>query len=187
MKKLYLITSNPWKVESFTAILKQYNLPVEIEMLSAEYVEDKELWTTQWVVLTWAKACAEKYNVPVIVQDTGIFVKALNWFPWVNTKFAIKTIGNEGIVKLLEWIEDRSCVRDFALGYCEPWKDPVVFSGTVSWSISTELLGDNGFGFDPIFIPDGYETTFAQDTAVRDSLSPFNNTIQELVAHVTEW
>lgn len=92
MKTLYLVTSNPWKVESFSNILKKHDLPVSIEMLNGEYVENKDLGTTEGVVLDGAKMCAEKYQKPVLVQDTGLFIEALNWFPGVNTKFFLDRI-----------------------------------------------------------------------------------------------
>ncbi len=184
-KTIYLITSNPWKVESFNNILAQYNLPISIEMLNAEYTENKDLWTTQWVVLDGAKVCAEKYQKPVLVQDSGLFINALNGFPWVNTKFALNRIGNQWIIKLMQWAEDRSCSWNFSLGYCEPGQNPISFDEELLGIVSNTELWSDWFGFDPIFIPQWYDLTFAQDTQIRDQLSPFHNTLKSLINFIS--
>lgn len=174
-----LVTSNPWKVASFQAILSTLDLPFQIVMLDWEYVEDKTLGTTEWVVLAGAKACAERYWRPVLVQDTGLFIDALKGFPGINTKYAMQTIGNEWIIKLMEWGEDRSCSWIFSLGFCTPWSEPVAFSWTLPWTVSDSVRGDQGFWFDPIFIPPGHLKTFSEDISYRDSVSPFTQTVQE--------
>lgn len=185
MKTIHLITSNQWKVESFSNILKKYDLPITIEMLNAEYVENKDQETTEWVVLDWAKVCAEKYNTSVLVQDTGLFIESLNGFPGVNTKFCLKRIGNDWLIKLMDWIENRDCSWIFSLWYCELGKEPVAFNWIVKWSIALRETWSDWFWFDPIFIPSWYEKTFAEDTDVRDLLSPFNTTIKELVNYLS--
>ena len=177
MHTLYLITSNPGKVQSFSTILKQIKSPFTIEMLNAEYIENKEENSTRRVVLDGAKICAERYQKPVLVQDTWLFVDSLKWFPWVNTKFCIKTVWLEGILKLLEWNSNRAATRQFSLGCCMPWWDPVAFEWEVRWTISQTLRWNQGFGFDPIFIPDWYHQTFSENIELRDTLSPFNNTV----------
>ncbi len=77
MTKVYFVTSNQGKVDSIKNILKEVNLGLEIEMLPAEYPEDKEEGTTSHVALMGAKYCAEKFQKPVLVTDAGIFIKAL--------------------------------------------------------------------------------------------------------------
>ncbi len=181
---IYLITSNPWKVASFTAILEKYEIGIPIEMLNEEYPENKDEGTTERVVLDGAKYCAQKFNKKVIVQDTWLFIPSLHGFPWVNTKFAIQTIGNEGIIKLLEWGKDRAAQRIFSLWYCEPSQDPIARTWHVDGTVADALRWEKWFGFDPIFIPDGYTATFGEDPELRDMLSPFRETIYQLVEYL---
>lgn len=183
MKKIYLVTSNPGKVESFRNILQKMNLDFEVEMLNAEYPEDKSDETTQGVALMSAKYCAEKYEKPVLTTDVGIFIKALNGFPGVNTKFTLKRIGNEGILKLMEGKDDREVDWILSLGYCEPRKKAREFTAITKGRISEAQKGEKGFGFDPIFIPKGYDKTFAEDIELRDAVSPFN----EAIKNFAEW
>ena len=181
MKTVYLITSNPWKVASFSRILSEKNLDIHIEMLNEEYPENKELWTTEWVVLDGARYCTDKFQKPVLVQDTWLFIDSLNGFPWVNTKFVLNKIWNEWLLKLMHWIEKRTCQRVFSLWFCQPAKEPVSFTGIVNGTIASSLRGNQWFGFDPLFIPDWHEETFGENTDLRDSVSPFNETIEQFV------
>ncbi|TDA32431.1 MAG: non-canonical purine NTP pyrophosphatase, partial [Hadesarchaea archaeon] len=73
------------------------------------------------------------------------------------------TIGNRGVLKLLEGVGDRRAVFRSAVGYCGRDGRPLVFEGRVEGRISLEERGTGGFGFDPIFIPDeGDGRTFAE-------------------------
>ena len=181
MKTIYLVTSNPGKVESLNNILKEINGDFRIEILRAEYPEDKSEGTTQRVVLSGAKWCAKKYNKPVLVTDAGIFIKALNGFPGVNTKFTLSRIGNEGILKLMEDKENREVEWILSLGYCEPGGEPVEFTSSIRGSISKTIRGNKGFGFDPIFIPEGYNVTFGENPELRDSIGPFRDLILKFI------
>jgi len=177
MNKIYLVTSNPGKVEAAKNTLKELSLDLDIKMLEGEYPEDKSDDTTQKVALSGAKYCAEKYKKPVLVTDVGIYITALNGFPGVNTKFALERIGNEGLLKLLQDEEDRGVEWILSLGYCEPQGEPIEFTASVKGTIAGNIKGDKGFGFDPIFIAEGYDITLGENPEVRDAISPFRTTI----------
>jgi XTP/dITP diphosphohydrolase len=183
MNKIYLVTSNLGKVESFNTILQRMNFDFQIEMFNEEYPEDKSDETTQGVALAGAKHCAQKYNKPVLTTDVGLFIKALNGFPGVNTKFSFNRIGNEGIIKLLEGEEDRRVDWILSIGYCERNGEPVEFTATTKGTIPEAPRGDKGFGFDSIFIPEGYSATLAEDLEARDRISPFDKAIRKFA----EW
>jgi XTP/dITP diphosphohydrolase len=184
MKTIYLVTWNPWKVESFNNILKNKNLNIKIEMLSWDYPEIKEDGTTSQVVLEWAKFCSDKYMKNVIVQDTGLFIEELNGFPWVNTKFSLQTIWNKWILKLMDWVNNRKAKWIFSLWYCEVWWQAKEFTWILEWKISNECRWNLWFWFDEIFIPDWYNETFWENPKLRDKLSPFNQTIDELIEYL---
>ena len=183
MKKIYLITWNPWKVESFKKILKNKNYyDTDIEIYNWDYPEIKDEWTTKQVVLEWAKYCSDKYNKNVIVQDTGLFINSLNWFPWVNTKFCLEKIWNKWILKLMDWIKNRQADWIFSIWYCRVWWDPIEFTWILKGNISEECKWNLWFWFDEIFIPKWYDLTFWENIEIRDKLSPFNSTIDQLVS-----
>lgn len=182
MKNIYLVTWNPWKVESFNKILKSKNFnDINIEILNWDYPEIKDQWTTRQVVLEWAKYCSGKFNRNVIVQDTWLFIEELNWFPWVNTKFTLQRIWNEWILKLMQDKKNRNAEWFFSLWYCEIWWESIEFTWILKWKISDKCKWNPWFWFDEIFIPEWYLCTFWEKPELRDKLSPFNLTIDELI------
>ena len=96
---------------------------------------------------------------PVIVEDDGLFIKALNGFPGTYSSFVFKTIGNDGILKLLN--TQRRAQFNSIIAYCDKKKRVLMFEGHISGKISKKPHGKK-WGFDPIFIPDGKKKTFAQ-------------------------
>ncbi len=183
METIYLITSNPGKVESINNTLDGMNLDLKIEMLNAEYPEDKEEGTTRGVVLAGAKWCAEKYKKPVMVTDVGLFIKKLKGFPGINTKFALERIGNRGILKLMEEKTDRQADWILSIGYCRPGGNPVEFTALRKGRITESERGDRGFGFDSIFVLDSYSETFGENPTIRDSRGPF----KEVIIKFADW
>lgn len=189
MDTIYLVTSNPGKIKSFNNILKTLKLNLEtsgalaiaIKILKKEYPEDKSLGSTGEIAKAGARYCAEKYRKKVLVNDAGLFIDALGGFPGINSKVALESIGNEGILKKMEDKKDRKASWVFSLGYCEPGKEPVEFTKSLRGEITKEIRGKDGFGFDAIFIPNGYFKTFGEKPSLRDKLSPFNETLKEFV------
>lgn len=108
-----------------------------------------------------ARYVYEKLKKPVIVEDSGFFVKALKGFPGTYSKFVYETIGNKGILKLLEDVDDREAYFKSVIGYCDEF-GVKLFIGKVDGKVSIEERGTEGFGYDPIFIPKGYNKTFAE-------------------------
>ncbi|RLE72114.1 MAG: non-canonical purine NTP pyrophosphatase, RdgB/HAM1 family, partial [Thermoprotei archaeon] len=99
---------------------------------------------------------------PFFVEDAGLFVEALNGFPGPYSSYIYKTIGCEGILKLLEGVDNRKAYFLSVVALRAPGLGDVVFKGKVNGIIANEMRGEKGFGFDPIFIPDGCEKTFAE-------------------------
>ena len=97
----------------------------------------------------------------VIVEDAGLFIDALNGFPGVYSSFIHRTIGNKGILKLMRDIKEREARFESVIAY--RGKDKIhLFKGICRGKIAMEEKGKKGFGYDPIFIPEGSEKTFAQ-------------------------
>ena len=183
METIYFITSNQGKVESINNTLSEMNLGLKIEMMNADYPEYKEEGTTKSVVLSGAKWCAEKYKKPVMVTDAGLFIKELNGFPGVNTKFALERIGNEGILKLMEEKDNREADWILSIGYCQPGGETAEFTALRKGRITESIRGDKGFGFDSIFILDGHSETLGENPSIRDSYGPF----KEVIIKFADW
>lgn len=90
---------------------------------------------------------------PLIVDDTGLFVDALGGFPGPYAAYVHDTIGNAGVLKLMEGVEDRSARFETAIAFAR--EDGIrVFRGVLPGTIVASR-GEEGFGYDPIFEYDG--------------------------------
>ncbi len=107
---------------------------------------------------------------PFLIEDSGLFIKALGGFPGPYSAWVKDRIGLEGVLNLMRNKKDRSaefrCA--LALGTEEGIR---LFIGSCKGTIACEIRGSEGFGFDPIFIPEGYSTTFAEDESIKKKCS----------------
>jgi XTP/dITP diphosphohydrolase len=109
-------------------------------------------------------------RLPVLVEDAGLFVEALNGFPGPYAAYVYKTVGNEGLLKLMEKTDNRKSMFKSVVAYLSSeLESPMCFEGAVSGEIMRreKRSGKTGFGFDPIFKPDDSEETFAQMNVVE--------------------
>jgi XTP/dITP diphosphohydrolase len=106
---------------------------------------------------------------PVIVDDTGLYISALGGFPGAYAAFVLRSIGNDGILRLLKDKTDRTAVFRTAVGYCD--EDHLEsFAGEMKGSIAENPVGEGGFGYDPVFVPEGFQKTYAQ-LALEEKIS----------------
>ncbi len=159
-KEILFITSNKKKAEDVKAITgldimaKSLDIP-EIQALDvAEVAEAKALSAFQ---LT---------GQPVIVDDTGMSIEALNGLPGALVAWFLDALGPEGILKMLKCEKNRKASVSTCIAYADE-NGATVFTGTIHGSIADSLRGENGFGYDPIFIPDGHDKTYAKMTSAE--------------------
>ena len=105
---------------------------------------------------------AEKLKRTVLVEDSGLFVPALKNFPGPWTKYSHNTLGNKGILKLMDGVKNRKAYYKSSLGLCAPGRKPLCFTGMEEGTISRQAKGKKGWGQDPIFIPKGRTETYGQ-------------------------
>lgn len=113
----------------------------------------------------------QKYKLPIVVEDAGLFVEALNGFPGPYAAYVYRTIGNEGILRLMKDIDNRKATFKSAVAYfSSDLTSPICFEGTAKGEITLEekkSAEKEGFGFDPIFKPDHTNKAFAQMNIVE--------------------
>ena len=158
-------------------IVEERKLPLLIRHLDVEYPEDKSTEDFSHIAKTGAKFCAEKYKKAVFTTDVGIEIEALNGFPGINTAFTLKRIGVEGIIKLMEGKKNRKAKACLALSYCRPSGNPRLWRGEICGTIPEVPRGEKGFGWDPIFISEGSDKTFAEDPKTRNKVFSFKDGI----------
>ncbi|MEK6949815.1 MAG: non-canonical purine NTP pyrophosphatase [Nanoarchaeota archaeon] len=156
--QINLITSNLGKVKEFKLALGN---EVTINHIKKRY---KELRSddNREIAEESAKRLAEELKKTVVVEDSGLFIKALNDFPGTCSSYIHKRIGLRGILKLMKDVENRTCYYRSAVAYCEPGNEPVSFFGEEKGIISEDIKGVYGFGHDPIFVPEGSNKTYGE-------------------------
>ena len=109
-----------------------------------------------------AEEAAWKHNRTVVVEDSGLFVPALDGFPGPFSSYVQATIGVDGLLRLMNRENHREAYFQASLAVASAHGVIQSFTAKVYGKISHKSMGKNGFGFDPVFIPKGTETTFAQ-------------------------
>jgi len=178
--KLNFVTKNKGKVKEFKVILKGICDVEQIEMDYKELRSDNP----EDIAKLAAKQLAEKLNKTVIVEDSGLFIKALKDFPGTSSSYIHKRIGLKGILKLMENVEDRSAIYKSAVAYCEPGHRPISFLGAENGRISEKIEGPYGFGHDPIFIPEGLDKTYGTIANVENVKKFRKRAVLKLIDHL---
>ncbi|MBW8360192.1 MAG: RdgB/HAM1 family non-canonical purine NTP pyrophosphatase [Weeksellaceae bacterium] len=163
--ELLVATHNQHKKEEIQQILEaefvvksltDYNLHDEV-------VEDG--LTFHENALIKAKYCFEKTGIPSLGDDSGLVVESLDGRPGIySARYASNHDFPKNIAKVLQEMEgnkNRSAYFVTVLCYYTS-KGPEYFEGRVYGNLLTENKGKQGFGYDPIFVPEGHRMTFAE-------------------------
>lgn len=163
--RLAFITSNPGKVEEARKYFEPlgvevYQLRMEYPEIQADALEDVALFGVEWL--------SRKIEEPFFLDDSGLFIDALDGFPGVYSAYVYRTLGIEGILKLMRDVANRRAHFRSVIAYWDG--DAHLFTGRVDGEITTSPRGSGGFGFDPIFKPLGFGKTFAEMTTDEKNL-----------------
>jgi len=180
--RLVLATANPGKLAELARILAAGHVAVELVGLgefpgAPDVAETGETFAEN--ALLKARAISGFTGLPAVADDSGLCVDALNGMPGVlSARWAGRHGDDEANLKLvLAQISDVPDERRGAHFFCAaalvlpPGKEHVS-EGTVYGSLIREPRGSNGFGYDPIFVPDSSDLTTAEMTAqAKDAIS----------------
>jgi len=161
---VFFATNNVNKFNEARRILTDYDIAVGMLRVKTAEIQSDNL---NEIAQTSAIDAFMRCHLPVIVEDAGLFVNALNGFPGPYAAYAYKTIGNAGLLKLMENVEDRKVTFQSVIAYYDDHEAPECFEGEAAGKITNEERrgnGKSGFGFDPIFQPAGSAKTFAEMT-----------------------
>ncbi len=143
--------------------------------------------TLEEVVDAALKWLWDRYHVPIIIDDSGLFIDSLKGFPGVYSAYVLKTLGCPGILKLMDGLEDRGAEFRCCAGYVDAEGKIISRSGLSRGVITDAMRGSDGFGFDPIFAPEGHELTFAElDLNVKNGISHRGRAFAMLVDAIRE-
>ena len=168
MKKILFFSNNIDKIKEIKNLFKNlkieicspkdFNITIEPKEIGSSFSENAKL-----------KSCfGYKYTqLPCFADDSGICIEALRWKPNVLSKRFMEKFKSKNdcfkyiIDKVTKTNKDKAC---FKTSICLTLKSNyhVVFEGLVKGTISKEIKGENGFGYDPIFIPNGLSKTYGE-------------------------
>lgn len=189
--KIVFATGNQNKVREIKALLPEF-----IEILSlndincTEDIAETEP-TIEGNAILKAKYVYTNYGYPCFADDTGLEVAALNGEPGVlSARYAgPQKKAEDNMTKLLLNLKDNSnrtaqFKTVIALVTAE---ETITFEGIVNGSITKEKQGTEGFGYDPIFLPDGYTKTFAElSLEEKNTISHRALAVKKLITYLTE-
>jgi non-canonical purine NTP pyrophosphatase (RdgB/HAM1 family) len=176
-QSVVLVSSNPNKIREYKELTQdrmrldfyKSDLPEIQSVSSAEVAEYKII---------------EAYKLikkPIIVEDTALHLEAWNGFPGALIKWFEDYLGTSGILSLLE-NKNRGAEAKCVIAYFDG-REISYFEGSVKGKITEERRGDNklDFGFDPIFVPDGYDKTFSELGAEKNSISHRRKALEKFI------
>lgn len=159
MRTVWFMTGNVGKVREAKHALEP--LGFEVKQLVVEGLEVSEPQCDDLEVVARSKLQQAQAHLPhpddaLMVEDAGLFVEALNGFPGVYSAYVLNTLGCDGILKLMEKNDNRTAefqaVTALLLG-----NEVHVSRGVCQGVLAANASGNDGFGFDPVFVPNDIE------------------------------
>ena len=168
LKTLVFATNNEHKLTEVRAILGSEFKIVSLNELGCFEDISETAETLEGNALLKARFVDNKFGVDCFSDDTGLEIEALDGAPGVRSaRFAGEdknpTANIQKVLKLLDGVQNRKAQFRTVIALIFNKKE-YIFEGKISGKIATEPRGAAGFGYDPIFIPDGYTQSFAQLT-----------------------
>ncbi|PKL69445.1 MAG: non-canonical purine NTP pyrophosphatase, RdgB/HAM1 family [Methanomicrobiales archaeon HGW-Methanomicrobiales-1] len=144
-QKLTIVTSNANKAVEVAAF---FSGTLEVSHVALEIPEHRSDDVGE-IARGKAQYAYDQLRTPLIVDDTGFSIDALSGFPGPYAAYVLHTIGNTGILKLMDAVKNRQAHFTTAIAYADE-SGIRVFTGSIHGSITTSPRGENGFGYDPI-------------------------------------
>ena len=154
--QLKFVTGNRNKLREAQEILG-----IQMEQGKADHLHEIQTNDIRELIEHKVTEAWRELRCPVLVEDSGLIFTAWNGLPGALIKWFEKSVGCEGMLKMLKMFENRQA-EAVCLAAVYDGKTMVIGEGRVSGTIATESRGSAGFGWDVIFIPDGETRTYAE-------------------------
>jgi non-canonical purine NTP pyrophosphatase (RdgB/HAM1 family) len=180
LEEMIFATGNANKAHEIESMLglEVHQLMVDLPEIQAVAVDE--------VISAKARAAYAVVGRAVLVEDTGLSVHAWKGLPGALVRWFLATVGNEGICRMVDNFDDRSATAVTCLGFFDG-QDVHVFRGEMRGTIADDPRGTGGFGWDPIFIPEGWGKTFAEGTQdEKSAISMRRLSVEQLKAWLSE-
>ena len=188
MKDIMIATSNKGKVREYKSLLEPLGYAVH-DLSELDPIEiDENGSTFQENALIKAKSIKDKCNMIVIADDSGLEIDALNKEPGIHSARYLEghdyNYKNKVLLERMKGKTDRTARFVCAIALCDETGDHL-FTGVMEGKINDQAAGDNGFGYDPIFLVEQFGKTSAQLTMEqKNSVSHRGIATRELLAYL---
>ncbi|MFC4403938.1 XTP/dITP diphosphatase [Gracilibacillus xinjiangensis] len=196
MKEIIIATKNRGKMKDFEALFTPLNIKVTSLLDLPEDIEDIEETGTTFEenAAIKAEAICEKFGIAVIADDSGLEVDALNGEPGVySARYAGEKKDDQAnlqkVLAELKGVPDHKRTARFVcvLAVAQPGEKTVFKRGECEGTIGQEPIGENGFGYDPIFFPIGSDHTMAEmSPAEKNKISHRRKALDQLINWLKE-
>lgn len=158
MKKINYITTNKFKVLVAKENLEPLGFDIVPKSINCPEIQAD---TIEEVAIFSSKYASDYLKEDTLKNDSGLVIPALDGFPSAYTKYVEQTIGEDGVLKLMDGIEEREAYFLEVLAYTEYGKETVTFTSKTEGTLAKTKSGTNGWSWDFIFIPKGCNKTMA--------------------------
>ena len=155
--QITFVTGNAFKADQVGWHL---DMPLAHQKVDVDEIQSLDLAE---VVRHKAMGAYKIIKTPVLVEDTSLTFESLGRLPGPLIKWFLEELDNVGLVKLLDGYPSRRAEARVLFGYFDG-KEFQIFSGGTKGTIAPSPRGERGFGWDPIFIPDGHVKTWGEMT-----------------------
>jgi non-canonical purine NTP pyrophosphatase (RdgB/HAM1 family) len=158
MNIIYIVTQNNRKFKELKKELQKHN--IKLQQIPEETFEI-QADTCEEVAAYSARQSAQKYNKPIVKGDFGFFLECLNGLPGVYVKEFVEKIGVSNFLKIIKEQKNRKGYFVYSLAYCEPNKEPQLFTVKYRGRLAKELKSSEKWLTDA-FIPEGENITMGE-------------------------
>jgi XTP/dITP diphosphohydrolase len=183
--ELVVASNNKGKLREISSLIANVTL-LSLDDIGYQGEIDEPFHSFEENALAKAQAIHQFSGKKVFADDSGICVEALNGAPGVNSAYfgglpRSDAKNNDKLLYSLEGKENRNAFYKAVI--CLIWNDqPFFFEGICKGRIAESPRGENGFGYDPLFIPEGYEQTFGELALdIKNSISHRGKAVTKLV------
>lgn len=197
MKRIVFATNNQHKLQEIREILSPEFEIVSLKEIGCHEDIPETGNTLEENALQKARYISERYHISCFADDTGLEVEALGGAPGVHSARYAEGTDHDSeanmtkLLRELEGKENRQARFRTVIALIELEEDETenvhLFEGIVEGHISTERQGNEGFGYDPIFVPEGYEKSFAAlGETIKNHISHRARAVKKLAEYLKQ-
>lgn len=178
--KIRFLSANPHKIDEVQRILSSAD--VEVIPVSRR-IEELQTEDVERLVRDKLTKAFDLVGRPIFVEHTGLYLKGLNGLPAGLTQIFWDTLEADRFTALVAGLAERSVTAKTVIGYCDG-KEIHVFEGAVDGTVPTQPSGPREFQWDCVFVPNGYDQTYAELGERKDEISMRRAALDRFAAHL---